>query len=281
MRVMVLGAGGQLGSDLSRLLARAPGVSLKAFKKQDLDITQFTNVRFAIETARPEVVINAAAFTKVDECERVPDTAMTVNYLAQKHLARVCRDFGALCVYLSTDYVFDGEKGAPYVEDDKPRPLNHYGLSKLWGEVGTRADANEGLIVRSSWLYGPTGENFPKKILARARAHHPLRVVNDQTGCPSYTPDLAAAIWWLIDHGALGIFHVTNSGACTWHDFARAILLQAGLSNPVTPITTDELNSPARRPRYSVLDNGKAERLGLPPMRPWFATLSDLLSTPP
>lgn len=276
---MVLGAGGQLGSDLVHLLSAHPATELHAFTRQDLDLTQHEAVRATVLLLHPGVVINCGAFTKVDECERVPDLADAVNHLAQASLARSCREAGALCVYLSTDYVFDGEKRAPFTEKDSPHPLNQYGGSKLRGEQATQSEAREWLIVRSSWLYGPTGENFPKKILARAKSGLPLRVVDDQTGCPTYTPDLAGALVWLVEHGARGLFHVSNSGPCTWYDFACALLAEAGLSNPVERISSAQLQAPARRPRFSVLDNGKAHRIGMPPVRPWKATLPDLFST--
>lgn len=276
---MVLGAGGQLGSDLVRLLSRRPDTELHAFTRQELDLTRHEEIRDTLRRVRPEVVVNAAAFTKVDECERVPEVADAVNHHGQENLAQGCKEVGALCVYFSTDYVFDGEKGAPYTEEDPPRPVNQYGRSKLLGEEAAQAEAGEWLIVRSSWLYGPTGENFPKKILTRAKAGEPLRVVDDQTGSPTYTPDLAVALVWMVDHGARGLFHVTNEGACTWHDFARALVAEAGLLNPVARLTSDRLSAPARRPRFSVLHNGKAHRFGLTPLRPWKDTLPDLFST--
>lgn len=250
--ILVVGANGMLGRDLITLLGdRGRGVDLA-----DIDITSPESVLTVIAALKPEVVVNCAAYTDVDGCESDVETAMAVNGEGVGYLAMACRDIGALLVQISTDYVFDGGKGTPYVEDDAPCPLSVYGESKLAGEMNA-AFCPEHLIVRTQWLYGLHGKNFVETMLRLGAEKDELTVVDDQIGSPTWTVDLARSIIALIDSGCRGIYHAANSEFCSWNGFARAIFEEAGLNVSVRPMTTTELNRPARRPLYSTLDCAK------------------------
>jgi dTDP-4-dehydrorhamnose reductase len=277
MRILVTGADGQLGVELVRALA-AHGELIPS-TLADLDITHPRSAD-KVAALRPEWVVHAAAATDVDGCEREPEHAMAVNAEGTRRVAEGCRRAGAGLVYLSTDYVFDGGKGSPYAEWDHPAPLNVYGRSKLEGEQATRNVAPHWTIVRTAWLYGIHGRNFVKTILAQIAAKEPLRVVKDQVGSPTYAGDLAEAIALLLSRGRRGVYHVTNGGSCSWYEFAQEILRLAGHdSSTVTPITSAELDRPARRPAYSVLENAAWNAAGFPPLRPWREALAAMLSS--
>jgi len=279
MRVAVTGAAGQLGRALvSRLGPRGAWAGGRA----ELDVSDAPAVARMLDAVRPDVVINAAAFNDVDGAEADPAPAMTVNSVGAGHLARACRQRGVLLVHVSTDYVFDGAKREPYREDECPRPLNVYGVSKLAGCLLVAAAGGPHLIVRTSALFGAGGNrvkggSFVERILARARRGEPLRVVRDQVFSPTYAPDLAAALLALVDSDARGLFHVTNSGSCSSHELAVAALEIAGISAPVEAILSADLAAPARRPPYSVLANDKARAAGLAPLRPWREALAEFL----
>ncbi len=250
--ILVVGANGMLGRDLTALLGdRGHGIDIA-----DIDITSPASVLKVIGALKPEVVINCAAYTDVDGCESNIETAMAVNGEGVAYLAMACRDIGALLVQVSTDYVFDGGKGTPYVEDDAPCPLSIYGESKLVGEMNA-AFCPEHLIVRTQWLYGLHGKNFVETMLRLGAEKDELTVVDDQIGSPTWTVDLARAIIALIDSGCRGIYHAANSEYCSWNGFAAAIFEEAGLHVSVRPMTTTELNRPARRPLYSTLECSK------------------------
>jgi dTDP-4-dehydrorhamnose reductase len=250
--ILVVGANGMLGSDLIALLGdRGQGVDIA-----DIDITSLESVMKVFRDLKPEVVINCAAYTDVDGCESNIEAAMAVNGEGVGHLAMACRDIGVLLVQVSTDYIFDGDKGTPYVEDDAPCPLSIYGESKLAGEMNA-AFCPEHLIVRTQWLYGLHGKNFVETMLRLGAEKDELNVVDDQIGSPTWTVDLARAIIALIDGGCRGIYHAANSEYCSWNDFAKAIFEEAGLIVSVRPMTTTELNRPARRPLYSTLECSK------------------------
>jgi dTDP-4-dehydrorhamnose reductase len=270
--ILVVGANGMLGQDLMALLGdRAEGVDIG-----DIDITSPESVLSVIGARKPDVVINCAAYTDVDGCESNTETAMSVNGEGVGYLAMACRDIGALLVQVSTDYVFDGGKGTPYVEDDAPHPLSVYGESKLAGEMNA-AFTPEYLIVRTQWLYGLHGKNFVETMLRLGAEKDELTVVDDQIGSPTWTVDLARAIIALIDSGCRGIYHAANAEYCSWNDFARAIFEEAGLTVSVKPMTTTELNRPARRPLYSTLECGRlAADTGFQP-QPWRSALRDYL----
>ena len=250
--ILVVGANGMLGQDLMALLGgRGHGVDIA-----EIDITSPESVLKVIGELQPEVVINCAAYTDVDGCESNTDAAMAVNGEGVAYLAMACRDSGALLVQVSTDYVFDGGKGTPYVEDDAPCPLSVYGESKLAGEMNA-AFCPEHLIVRTQWLYGLHGKNFVETMLRLGAEKSELTVVDDQIGSPTSTVDLSQAIIALIDSGCRGVYHAANSEYCSWNDFAKAIFEESGLQVAVKPMTTTELNRPARRPLYSTLECSK------------------------
>ncbi len=245
--------------------------------RRDADITDARSIGEAIESARPDVVVHCAAFTAVDDCESQPDLAFRVNGRGTRNVALACRESGAGIVYLSTDYVFDGEKPSPYVESDVPNPINVYGQSKLEGERHVREvmeRPQRAWIVRVSWLFGPLGKNFVRAILERARRGESLRVVDDQVGAPTYTMDAAEKIEQIVEKGAPGIYHVSNQGYCSWFDFAKEILRQTSRSMKLGPVplsrtTSAELGRPARRPRNSCLANTRLEAEGLGLLPPW------------
>jgi dTDP-4-dehydrorhamnose reductase len=274
MRAVVLGAGGQLGREMVAALREAGHEALGLAHAQ-ADVGDLPGLLGLLRQLRPEVVINCAAYTAVDECERQRELAFRVNALGARNAAVASRKVGARLVHFSTDYVFDGAKGEPYVEPDTPRPLGVYGWSKLWGEAMVREQAPECYLLRLGWLYGPRGVNFVGKILARAREGRPLRVVDDQRGTPTCTRDVAAQVLRLLETEAFGLYHATAEGEATWHEFAQAVLHHAGLPVRVEPIASHELAAPAQRPPYSVLENLHLKLQGLNVMRPWEEALAD------
>jgi dTDP-4-dehydrorhamnose reductase len=252
--IHVVGAGGMLGQDI----VRAAGGAAVALTHADLDVTDAAAVREALAGA---TVINCAAYTDVDGAESDRAAAHAVNEEGARNVAAVA----GRAVYVSTDYVFDGTKGEPYVESDAPAPLQEYGRSKLAGERAT-ADANPNhLIVRSSWLFGAGGKNFVETILRLADEGEELRVVDDQVGCPTFTGHLAEALLTLAAGGDRGLRHVAGAGSCSWFEFAREIIDRTGVDCPVRPCSTDEFPRPARRPSYSVLGS----ELGSPALPAW------------
>jgi dTDP-4-dehydrorhamnose reductase len=279
VRAFVAGSAGQLGSALVGLLGNKVAW---AGGRAALDVRDAGAVARAVRAARPDVVINATAYNKVDAAEVETVDALAVNAAGAWHLARAAREAGALMVHVSTDYVFDGTKGTPYTEEDMPRPLSAYGVSKLAGELMAAASGAPFLVVRTSAVFAAGGSrgkggSFVERILARARAGEPLRVVDDQVLSPTYAPDLAAGIVALVEAGARGLFHVTGSGSTSWHGFAVAALREAGVDAAVQAVKAGEFAAPAARPAYSVLSNARYLALGLPPLRGWEAALADLL----
>jgi dTDP-4-dehydrorhamnose reductase len=265
-RILLTGAGGMLGSDLAPVLAGA-GHDVFARPRADLDITREAEVARAFRDLEPHVVVNCAAFTRVDDCES-SGRARDVNARGVGILADQCLRRDAHLVQISTDFVFDGSKRSPYTEEDLPNPLSAYGASKLEGEAAALR-VPSGLVVRSSWLFGPAGWNFIEAILKQAEAgRSTISVVNDQIGRPTATPDLAEAILALIEAWAVGIYHFANQGEVTWFDFAREILDLSGHEDvEVKPIDSVTLGRPARRPAYSVLDTSRYEKVTARPVR--------------
>lgn len=264
-----------LGQDLvAHLRARHEVIPLT---HHDADIADAGRIQEAIGKGRADVVVHCAAFTAVDDCESRPELAFRVNGEGTRNVALACQQSGCAMVYLSTDYVFDGEKFSPYVESDEPHPINVYGQSKLEGERHVHeaiALPRRAWIVRVSWLFGPLGRNFVRAILERARRSEPLRVVDDQVGAPTYTMDVAVKIEQIVEEGKPGIYHVTNQGYCSWFEFAQEILRQAaGLAKlgpvPLTRISSAELRRSARRPRNSRLANTRLEAEGLGLLPSW------------
>lgn len=295
MRVLLLGAGGMLARDL---VAEAPGgIQLATRTSAELDVTDRSGVAGAIAEARPDVIVNAAAFTRVDDAERERERAFQVNGQAPGAIGRaVKRSAGpAIVVHVSTDYVFDGNAARPYREDDPTDPLGVYGASKLAGERALAASGARYLIVRTSWLFGAGGRSFPRTMWERALAGQATTVVNDQTGRPTYTVDLARALWGLLigkrsagrpgtdpAHGALlvggGVLHVANTGTATWYDIARRIFEAAGVPELLSPCTTADYPTPARRPAWSVLDTTRYERLAGRSLPSWEDALDRFLA---
>ncbi|MBI5569261.1 MAG: dTDP-4-dehydrorhamnose reductase [Desulfomonile tiedjei] len=278
---LVIGAKGMLGTDLVTHLHRE-GIGTVSMDVDEVDIGDPDSVKRAFAAAKPGTVINVAALTDVDGCEAVPDQAFRVNATGPKLVATACRDARCSLVHISTDYVFDGLTRTPYREEDPMNPLGVYGRSKTEGEVLVRQILPEDhCIVRTQWLFGLHGKNFVATILNLAEEQGTLRVVDDQHGVPTYTPDLAAALLTLCRAGARGTFHVTNSGITTWYGFALRILERAGLGAvKVDPMTTRELGRPAPRPLYSVLDTTRFVALAGKPLRSWQDALDDYLRVP-
>jgi len=277
MKILLIGAGGMLGMDLQPILSTQHEVIGKDIP--DLDISDPGQVRREIEKTRPDMVINLAALTDVDGCESRKERAFSVNGHGAGHVARACEAAGAKLIHLSTDYVFDGTSPIPYREEDPPHPLNVYGESKLLGERAIEGVGKNHLILRTAWLYGRHGKNFVDTILRLASQQEELRVVNDQMGPPTFTRDLGWAISRLADKEVRGILHVTNSGCCTWFEFAEKILsLKPHGRIRILPVTSCELNRPAKRPAFSVLDCSRFERIIGRRMRHWEESLREYLS---
>lgn len=255
MHVVVCGSGGMLAADVCTVFNRR-GYQVTGLSSKELDITGPEEVRVKLKELQPDLVFNAAGYTHVDQCESQADLAYRVNCLGARNLAIVADELDVALVYISTDYVFGGKGGKPYREYDPVNPLNVYGKSKYDGELMVRQHCRRHYIIRTSWLFGCHGNNFVKTMLRLAKERESLQVVNDQTGSPTYTRDLAEAIAELVEKPTYGTYHLTNSDCCTWFTFTQEILESAGINNiRVEPITTEQLNRPAERPRYSVLDN--------------------------
>lgn len=280
MRVLITGATGMLGSALVSEMRKAHEVVGVGSKQ--CDIRDEDAVRATVCEHRPEMIIHAAAYTDVDGCECRPGYALAVNGRGTYNLAKSAREMDAPVLYVSTDYVFDGTKRSTYCEDDTPSPLNAYGRSKLEGELAVRAMTSRHFIVRTSWLFGARGRNFVETILSRATRDDILRVVDDQSGSPTYTRHLAAKLSELVTTRAYGTYHITNSGSCSWYKFAREILTLSGIrSVKVAPITWEESNRRARRPTNSTLENRRLLALGLQALPSWQEGLRAYLSELP
>jgi dTDP-4-dehydrorhamnose reductase len=274
MRIFITGSEGQLGQELAEVLKNQETFLGKELEQ---DITD-EKIIGQIHDFRPEVVIHAAAYTDVDGCEKDRELAHKVNAIGAHHVARAAEKSGAKMVYISTDYVFRGRKRTPYVETDTPGPLNVYGQSKWEGEQFVQQSSSRYVILRTSWLYGRVGKNFVRTVLSKAAQQAELRVVNDQVGCPTNARDLAVAIGAIIKLEAYGLYHAAGEGHCSWFEFAEKILKLAGISKEVIPMSSRELNRPARRPRYSVLSQKKLNGLGIA-LRPWPEALEEFIET--
>ncbi|MGZ6313969.1 MAG: dTDP-4-dehydrorhamnose reductase [Candidatus Limnocylindrales bacterium] len=266
MRLLITGAAGMLGRDVINVATLA-GHDLTALPRAELDIADADAVRQAVDAARPDAVINCAAWTNVDGAESSCEAALAANGVGAGNVAAAAAAAGALIVHVSSDYVFDGSKGTPYVESDQTNPVSQYGSTKLEGELAVaRAAPGAHCIVRSSWLFGVAGKNFPATILRLAGEKDELTVVDDQVGCPTFTGHLAQALVALAADGSkTGILHVAGGGQCSWYGFAREIVSRAGAQCEVKPGRTADLNQPATRPAFSVL---RTER-GAPQLPDW------------
>lgn len=268
MRVVVIGANGQLGTDLVRHFQESSDVVVPVTHAQ-VDVTSQEAVGSMLEKSKPDVVLNTAAFHKVEECEKKPELAFQVNGSAVMSLAQACQKSGATLVHFSTDYVFGGyEKGSPFEETDRPAPLNVYGVSKASGEQLIAANADRYFVLRVCGLYGTAGSsgkggNFVENMLKKALAGDAIRVVDDQILTPTYTADLAAATRKLIQTGKFGLYHLSSEGECSWFEFTRQIMEFAGVKANLSACKTTDFFSPVKRPFYSVLSKGKYRGLGL------------------
>jgi len=245
----------------------------------ECDITKKEKTVSEVVSIKPDLVIHAAAYTDVDGSEENPDQAMRVNAQGTKNVAQACKESGCLLIYISTDFVFDGEKKSAYTESDRPNPINAYGKSKLEGEKYLQSISKNSLIVRSSWLFGRGGRNFVDSLLEKAKSEKEISVVDDQVGSPTYTRGLAGAIGELLDLAKRpkGIFHVTNSGSCSWYEFACAIKEIAKLETNIVRISSERYRSPARRPKMSVLDNKRYQELSDDKLPHWKDALKGYL----
>lgn len=284
-KVLILGNAGQLGRELMKEFA-GRGWVVTGLDRAEIDIANRFQVEECIAAIDPHWVINAAAYNQVDVAEREPHPAFAVNALAVKNVAVACRQVDARLVHYSTDYVFDGTAGRPYTEEDPPRPLGAYGVSKLAGEMFAHAYLDDPLIIRTSGVFGPGGlhtarGNFVELMLRLAASGRAIRVVEDHVASPTYAPWLAARTADLVEKGLTGLFHIGGGWPVSWFDFARMIFQAAGLSPQLQPTNEREYRTEARRPKYSALSNAKMEAAGLAPMPPLEEALRDYFERRP
>lgn len=274
MKIALTGADGMLGSDISRVFS---DVELTAFTLRDFDITDIDKTRSVIKQIKPDYLIHTAAYTNVDGSEHEPEKAYLVNGIGARNVTMACEEIRCPVIYISSDYVFDGDKKGPYDEWDFPDPVNQYGLSKLLGEKFVASLTNRYYIVRTSWLFGKNGKNFVDTISRLLLERKEIDVVNDQTGSPTYTYDLACKLKELIGRG-YGTYHISNSSHCSWYEFAIEIARLRSSNTEVKPTTSDKFKLPARRPAFSVLNNTMLRLEGIRELRPWKEALKDYLS---
>ena len=277
MRVLLVGAGGMLGSAVQ--IATPSSIQLVALRHADLAIEDTRAVALAVTRERPDWILNCAGYTQVDRAEAEPEIAQRVNAVGPANLAHAAHETGARLLHISTDYVFDGRARRPYREGDPVGPLSVYGRTKLAGEQAVRDILPQAhLIVRAQWLFGMGGPNFVATILRLASERSEVKVVNDQHGRPTYAPDLAAALWNLVACEARDTVHCANDGVATWFDVAKAAIEVAGLHAAVVPCATADMPRPAQRPAFSVLDCTKCGSLLGSPLRKWPEPLAEYLS---
>jgi dTDP-4-dehydrorhamnose reductase len=280
MKLFIVGCNGQLGQDMVRSALRK-NVEVECADFPAVDITNAQSIGDAVDTVKPDVIINCAAYTAVDSCETEIDKAFAVNDIGVRHIALAAKRVRAKLVHISTDYVFDGTKNGPYVETDAPNPRSIYGKSKLAGEQELIKTYDRHFIVRIAWLFGTRGKNFLKTIRSLAEkgaaTGEPVKVVNDQIGTPTYTMHVCNQILSLVNTDHFGLFHGTNEGWCSWFDFAKAIVSGYGIPAVVQPCTTEEFPRPAPRPANSVLENERLKKLGLNLMPQWEKGLEEYL----
>ena len=270
MKVAVFGSEGQLGIELAHVF-RERGHEVSSFSRRDVDISDAAQVEARLASIEAEIVLNAAAYNKVDVAETEPQVAYAVNGLAVRNLAESCRQLDARLVHFSTDYVFDGMAGRPYREEDAVRPLSAYGVSKLAGELYAQAYCDSALVLRTSGVFGPAGRhtaggNFVESMLRVALKKQPIRVVQDHVASPTYAPELARVTADLAERGEVGIFHVGGGQAISWYDYAAMLFAKAGLSPELKPTSEREYRTAARRPKYSALENARLRRIGVAPL---------------
>lgn len=275
MKILITGSNGMLGHDLREVLKDNHDLVLTTSKT--LDITDKKQVMDFIGDSKPDIVINSAAYTDVDGCEENRDLAYAVNGEGVRNLALACREVDCTLLHVSTDYVFDGTARDPIAEDGEIGPISVYGKSKLEGEKAILEILDKYFIVRTAWLYGINGRNFPKTMLELAKNHSEITVVYDEVGTPTYTPDLAYGISQLIETDKYGIYHLTNSGSCSWCEFSRLIFEIADKDVKVIPVTASEFARPAPRPSYSVLENKNWIDNGFKPLRDYKEAIKEYI----
>lgn len=283
MKVAIIGANGQLGMDLMRAFVDTNPISLTI---DDVLVENYDIVSKVLSDIKPDLVINTAAYHKVDDCEKYPEPSFQVNAIGAFNVARVTESLKCKLVHISTDYVFDGNKQKPYVENDLPNPLNVYGISKLAGEHLVQAYSSRYYIVRTSGLYGHNkclakGTNFIESMLKLSKEKNELRVVQDEVLTPTYTFHLAKQIRELVKADSYGLYHITNNGFCSWFQFAKEIFKLAGVNISVVPISAKEFPSIVKRPPYSVLENSKLKSLGIDIMPDWKESLEHYFKNKP
>ena len=255
-KVLVTGAKGMLGKDLCPILEDS-GYEVIETDIDTMDITDIFSVKTNLEKFKPDIVIHCAAYTNVDGAEADIDTAGKINVKGTENLAKICSKYDVPILYISTDYVFNGEKNEPYTPDDEPDPLNIYGITKLKGEQVIKKYCKKYYIIRTSWLYGIHGKNFVETMINLAKTKKEIKVVDDQIGCPTWTVELANAIIRLIEDYEYGTYHACGSGSTSWYGFAKKIFELENIEIDLQPCRTDDFPRPAKRPKYSVMDNGK------------------------
>ena len=276
MKVLVTGAWGMLANDLVPVLSEC-GYEVFAPPEDMLDVTHLDTVRAVVDSCEPEMIVNCAAYTQVDEAEREEHQALIVNSFAVQNLCLVCQERDIPLVHFSTDYIFDGTKEGPYTIYDEPNPLGAYGRSKLLGEKYILWLLRKFYLIRTSWLFGHHGRNFIETMLELGQRQKTISVVSDQRGCPTWTRHLAEAVVALIQTGRYGIYHITNSEPATWFDFAQEIFRLSRMDIELVPVTSDEFPTPARRPLNSVLDPFPPPQLLGREMPSWREALKEYL----
>lgn len=279
MKIILLGSSGQLGSEFEKFLSQKKDVELHSFSHSELDILDFEKLVNKFLELSPDVVINCAAYTKVDQAEKMQDLVYQINAIGAKNVSYASFKINAKIVYFSTDYVFDGTKSSPYNEFDEPNPISVYGKSKFLGEIYTKEHNPNHLILRISWLYGVNGSNFVKTIIRLAKEKGELKVVNDQFGTPTYTLDVVKQTWKLIQGDSMGLYHSANLGRTTWFKFARRIVEKLNLNAKVIPIKTKAFPTLTKRPNFSVLDNYLLKLEGKNIMCSWEEAFEDFVKT--
>lgn len=279
MKILIIGAGGQLGSELVNLLQDDTIIPLT---HRDIEMTDYQQVNDIISSNMPDIIINTAAYHKVDDCEDNIENSFSVNVYAVRNIARICSELDIAFAHFSTDYVFGGEKKAPYTEDDSPNPLSVYAVSKLAGEFFVRNICKRHYVIRTCGLYGAKGisgkgGNFIELMLKLAHENKTIKVVADQIVTPTYAKELALKVSQLIRTEEYGLYHITNNGGCSWYEFAKTIFELTGVSANLSPTTAIEFNAKANRPAYSVLENRHLQKLSLDDMKPWKEALREYL----
>ncbi len=280
MKILLIGANGQLGSDLLKVSATHDVVGRT---HRDFDVVDFAKVQEEVRRVQPQIIINTSAFHKVDLCETEVLPAFEVNAYGARNLALAAREVEAALVHFSTDYVFEGKSSRPYTEGDPPNPINAYGVSKLAGERLVHYLWPKSFVIRTSGLYGHAGSsgkgrNFVEMMLNKAKRGEPIRVVNDQRLTPTSTRELARKVMDLISTQYYGLYHVTSGGECSWFEFAQTIFELQGIKANLSATTAREFNAAAQRPPYSVLENARLQKLGMDDLQPWRQALAEYLS---